>query len=49
MWEFLLVGIERVAALVHEKATKYIPSVKLKIFHYPEQKGPLYYIDMKER
>ena len=37
------------ATLVHEKATKYIPSVKLKIFHYPEQKGPLYYIDVKER
>ena len=27
---------------VHEKATKYKLSVKLKVFHYPEQKGLLY-------
>ena len=33
---------------VHEKAMKYILSVKLEILHYPEQKGPLYYIDMKD-
>ena len=33
---------------VHEKATKCILAVKLKAFRNPKQKGPLYYIDMKE-
>ena len=32
---------------VYEKATKYILLVKLKAFHYLEQKGPLYDIDKK--
>ena len=33
---------------VIKKTTKYIPTGKLRIFYYPEQKGPLYYIDLKE-
>ena len=45
---FCLQGPKDWLLRTHGKAAKYRPSLYLIVYHYPEQKDSLYYIDMED-